>query len=101
MSIVERTRAGARPRGDGTGAVHADPAALRRAVRDGRFRGQTAGQAPGFVQGNLTILPRAFAGDFLRFCQLNPKPCPVIACSATASSPRKRPTSCATGAMIS
>jgi uncharacterized protein YcsI (UPF0317 family) len=78
MSIVERTRAGARPRGDGTGAVHADPAALRRAVRDGRFRGQTAGQAPGFVQGNLTILPRAFAGDFLRFCQLNPKPCPVI-----------------------
>jgi uncharacterized protein YcsI (UPF0317 family) len=78
MSIVERTRAGVRPPAEASGPVHADPAALRRAVRDGRFRGQTAGQAPGFVQGNLAILPRDFATDFLRFCQLNPKPCPVI-----------------------
>ena len=34
--------------------------------------------APGIVQANLTILPAENAGDFLRFCQLNPKPCPLI-----------------------
>ncbi len=38
--------------------------------------------APGFVQGNLAILPKAIAGDFLRFAQLNPKPCPIIGTSA-------------------
>lgn len=78
MSIVERTRPGAQSRAADAGPAFADPAALRHAVRAGRFRGQTAGQAPGFVQGNLAILPRDFAADFLRFCQLNPKPCPVI-----------------------
>lgn len=34
--------------------------------------------APAQVQGNVTILPREFASDFLRFCQFNPKPCPVL-----------------------
>ena len=34
------------------------------------------------MQGNLAILPAALAGDFLRFCQLNPKPCPLLASSA-------------------
>jgi uncharacterized protein YcsI (UPF0317 family) len=41
----------------------------------------TAGVAAGFVQGNLAILPEKFAGAFHRFCQLNPKPCPVIGIS--------------------
>jgi uncharacterized protein YcsI (UPF0317 family) len=45
------------------------------------FTGNTAGLAPGFVQGNLVILPRAQAADFLRFCTLNPKPCPLIGIS--------------------
>jgi uncharacterized protein YcsI (UPF0317 family) len=45
-------------------------------------RGATSGLAPGHVQGNLAILPQALAGDFLRFCQLNPKPCPLIGTSA-------------------
>ena len=44
--------------------------------------GPTAGLAPGYVQGNLAILPAALAGDFMRFCQLNPKPCPLLAASA-------------------
>jgi uncharacterized protein YcsI (UPF0317 family) len=56
--------------------------AARLAVRQGRHRAPTAGLAPGYVQGNLAILPAALAGDFLRFCQLNPKPCPVIGTSA-------------------
>ena len=34
------------------------------------------------LQGNLAILPADLAGDFLRFCQLNPKPCPLLAASA-------------------
>ena len=52
--------------------------AARLAIRAGNHRGPTAGSAPGFVQGNLAILPSTLAGDFLRFCQLNPKPCPLI-----------------------
>src|SRR6266404_6506515 len=54
----------------------------RLAARAGTFKGQTAGVAPGYVQGNLAILPADLAGDFLRFCQLNPKPCPLLAASA-------------------
>src|SRR3954471_12206676 len=54
----------------------------RLAIRTGALKGQTAGLAPGFVQGNLAILPGALAGDFLRFCQLNPKPCPLLAASS-------------------
>jgi uncharacterized protein YcsI (UPF0317 family) len=41
----------------------------------------TAGVANGFVQGNLVILPETLAAAFHRFCQLNPKPCPVIGMS--------------------
>src|SRR6202795_4139473 len=41
----------------------------------------TAGVANGFVQGNLAILPEKLAASFYRFCQLNPKPCPVIGMS--------------------
>ncbi len=37
------------------------------------------GCAPRHVQGNVVILPRVQAEDFLRFCQRNPKPCPILA----------------------
>ncbi|WP_026181169.1 putative hydro-lyase [Demetria terragena] len=46
--------------------------------RTGEFTGPTTGLAPGYVQANLAILPRADAFDFLRFCQRNPKPCPIV-----------------------
>jgi uncharacterized protein YcsI (UPF0317 family) len=52
--------------------------AVRQAIRAGGQRGPTSGLAPGHVQGNLAVLPRALAADFLRFCHANPKPCPVI-----------------------
>lgn len=55
------------------------PAELRRAIRSGSFEGNTSGLAPGYVQCNIVILPEPFAGDFLRFCHLNPKPCPLLA----------------------
>ena len=55
------------------------PQALRRAIRAGTHSGNTSGLAAGFVQCNIVILPAAWANDFLRFCQLNPRPCPLIA----------------------
>src|ERR1700731_2372328 len=55
--------------------------------RSGALDGPTSGLAPGFVQGNLAILPADLAGDFLRFCQRNPKPCPLIGVSE-AGDPR-------------
>jgi uncharacterized protein YcsI (UPF0317 family) len=54
------------------------PQEARQQIRDGRWRKPTAGLAPGHVQANLVILPRALAFDFLLFAQRNPKPCPVI-----------------------
>ena len=53
----------------------------RRRIRAGGFRQPISGMAPGYVQGNLAILPKALAADFARFCQLNPKPCPLLASS--------------------
>lgn len=55
--------------------------AERLRIRKGDFAGQTAGLAPGHVQGNLAILPVDYANEFLRFCQANPKPCPLLAVS--------------------
>ncbi len=55
--------------------------AARLACRSGSVTGSTAGMAPGYVQGNLVILASDLAHDFLRFCQANPRPCPVIGIS--------------------
>lgn len=59
--------------------------AVRLRARHGGMTGHTAGLAPGYVQGNLVILPEAYAGDFLRFCHRNPKPCPLLAFSEPGS----------------
>lgn len=53
----------------------------RLAVRSGKWRGHTSGMAPNYVQGNVAILPEHLANDFLRFCQRNPKSCPLLAVS--------------------
>ena len=58
------------------------PLALRRRIRCGDYTGNTSGLAPGYVQCNVVILPATWAADFLKFCQLNPKPCPLIATAA-------------------
>ena len=58
-------------------------AQLRQDIRKGLHRGPTSGLAPGYVQCNIAILPRDWAGDFLRFCQANPRPCPVVAVAAS------------------
>jgi len=58
---------------------------VRRLCRAGSFDRPTSGIAPGYVQGNLAILPRDWADEFLRFCQANPKPCPLLGLSEAGS----------------
>ena len=55
-----------------------DGVSLRRAIRAGAYTGPTSGQAPGYVQANLVVVPRHVAFDFLLFTQRNQKPCPVL-----------------------
>ncbi|WP_432695670.1 putative hydro-lyase [Marinobacterium sp. YM272] len=59
------------------------PYQLRQQIRSGEFSSNTSGYCAGFVQGNLAILPADYADEFLKFCQFNPKPCPLIGMSAS------------------
>jgi uncharacterized protein YcsI (UPF0317 family) len=54
---------------------------VRAAIRAGAYQGHTSGLAAGKLQCNLAILPERYALDFLRFCQRNPKPCPIVGVS--------------------
>lgn len=51
----------------------------RQAIRRGDWRWHTSGLTPLQVQGNVVILTADLAQDFMRFCQSNPKPCPLLA----------------------
>jgi uncharacterized protein YcsI (UPF0317 family) len=75
-ATMRRTQSDDRPTVPQTGA------AARQLIRRGAHAGPTNGLAPGNVQANLAILPHNLAEDFMRFCQLNPKPCPLIGVSA-------------------
>jgi uncharacterized protein YcsI (UPF0317 family) len=59
-------------------ALRAEARAVRARIRSGAWDRDTTGLAPGMVQANLMILPAAWAEDFRRFCELNPKPCPLL-----------------------
>ncbi len=59
----------------------AAPKVVRNAIRNNQYMGDTSGLSGGYLQGNLAILPSELATDFLRFCQRNPKPCPLIGVS--------------------
>lgn len=63
----------------------ADAGAVRRQIRHGALTGPTAGLAPGHIQANIVMLPRAWAEDFEEFCQANAKACPVLAKSEPGS----------------
>lgn len=54
------------------------PQEFRRQVRTGRHRGTTAGFCGDYAQANLAILPAQYANDFLRFCWLNQRACPLL-----------------------
>src|SRR6266567_4453128 len=71
----------ARTERPGHDAANLSPSvAARHACRSG-MASTTAGVANGFVQGNLVVLSEKLAASFHRFCQLNPKPCPIIGMS--------------------
>lgn len=57
----------------------------RAAIRSGDYRAHTAGLGQGFLQANLAIMPEAYALDFMRYCQRNPKPCPLTGVSDTGN----------------
>lgn len=54
------------------------PRDLRLSIRAGQFNGHTSGVGQQHLQANIVILNKDWADDFLRFCVLNPKPCPVL-----------------------
>jgi uncharacterized protein YcsI (UPF0317 family) len=55
-----------------------NPAEARGMIRRGDWLKPTSGLANGYTQGNLVVLPKELAFEFLLFCQRNPKPCPVL-----------------------
>ena len=60
-------------------------AAVRAEIRSGRYTSHTAGLGRNLLQANLAIIPEQYALDFMRFCQRNPKPCPLIGASDTGN----------------
>lgn len=61
------------------------PAQMRRAIRQGKYQGPTAGLCMGFAQCNLIALPKSLAYDFLLFAQRNSRACPVLEVSDASS----------------
>jgi uncharacterized protein YcsI (UPF0317 family) len=57
----------------------------RAAIRSGNYCSHTAGLGQGYLQANLAIMPEAYALDFMRYCQRNPKPCPLTGVSDTGN----------------
>jgi len=57
---------------------YAPGSAIRALCRQGDWSEQTASLAQDYYQANLVILPSAYAEEFRQFCELNPKPCPLI-----------------------
>jgi len=70
---------------DGAHLDTSSPQAVRRAIRDGRFRAFTSDVAPGCAQGNLFIVPNIWADDFQRFCELNSQALPILGRSLPGS----------------
>ena len=58
---------------------------VRAAIRTGQYHAHTAGLGRGHLQANLAIMPERYALDFMRFCQRNPKPCPLVGVSDTGN----------------
>jgi uncharacterized protein YcsI (UPF0317 family) len=58
-----------------------DAGSWRERCAAGAWSGSTAGLAPGFVQGNVAILPAAHADAFAEFCRANQQACPLLAVS--------------------
>lgn len=60
-------------------------AEIRRRIRAGGLATHTSGQAPGFVQGNVAIVPAEHAVLFEQYCRANAQACPLLAVSEPGS----------------
>lgn len=74
------------PPKDGT---EANPREWREYIRQGAFRGHTAGLCAGFAQANLLVLPASYAFAFEEFCDRNAQACPLLE-RLTPGDPRTR-----------
>lgn len=57
---------------------YASAADYRKDVREKSVEIHTGKLLSGYEQANVVILPKAFLEDFLKFCEKNPKPCPLL-----------------------
>jgi uncharacterized protein YcsI (UPF0317 family) len=62
-----------------------DPRAVRAAIRSGAFTEFTNTVAPDYVQGNLVIVPAAYADDFEQYARLNAQALPMLGRSEVGS----------------
>lgn len=67
-----------------------EPNKIRAKIRNAELIRPTAGMARGYAQGNLAIVPKELAYDFLLFAQRNPKPCPILDVTEVGSPEFKR-----------
>ncbi len=51
---------------------------IRKRIRLEHYNNHTSGLAANKLQANIVILPNEYAQDFLNFCKLNPKACPLV-----------------------
>ncbi|VFT07171.1 Uncharacterized conserved protein [Pseudomonas aeruginosa] len=61
------------------------PPVLRQLIRRGDYAGHTSGLGQRHLQANLVILQKSWADEFLRFCALNPRACPLLDVSEPGS----------------
>jgi uncharacterized protein YcsI (UPF0317 family) len=54
---------------------------VRDAIRYASYQGYTDGLIAGHLKAKIIILPAVHALNFMRFCQRNPKPCPLVGVS--------------------
>ncbi|MDC1383383.1 putative hydro-lyase [Candidatus Puniceispirillum sp.] len=51
---------------------------VRSKIRSGSYCDHTSGLAQGFLQANVVILEKSYAYNFIKFCERNRKPCPLV-----------------------
>ena len=56
----------------------ASPLEVRLACRANELSGFASRALPGYLCVNVVFLDQTYAEDFEQFCQLNPKPCPLL-----------------------
>jgi uncharacterized protein YcsI (UPF0317 family) len=82
---MQDSAAGVGPETDHATLAKADLSEVRAHIRSGAYSKHTAGLAAGRLQANLVVLDEAYALDFARFCQRNPKPCPLVGVTDTGN----------------